>query len=117
MEGLEQFIAAPGLSSCRPPRLPAAGRPIHRLLHRIWVLTAFVRIFPLEGKLGRDMHRMAVRLLDVDDSDPAIRGLIQGTLDMARGLGLADTLRNDSHRRGHVVAVWSAQLASALGRA
>lgn len=95
---------------------------LFRAALQVWTVAAAdqtlrERIIPLERKFGRDMHRMAVRLLDVDDSDPAIRGLIQGTLDMARGLGLADTLRDDSHRRAHVVAAWSAQLASALGRA
>ncbi len=95
---------------------------LFRAVLQVWTVAAAdqtlrERIIPLERKFGRDMHRMAVRLLDVDDSDPTIRGLLQATLDMARGLGLADTLRDDSRRRGHVISAWSTQLAAALGKA
>jgi hypothetical protein len=55
-----------------------------------------------------------VRLLRVDDTDPAVRGLIQATLDLARGLALADVLTDDSRRRAGVVRAWSGQLAAAL---
>ena len=54
------------------------------------------------------------RLLRVDDTDPAVRGLIQATLDLARGLALADVLTDDSRRRARVVRAWSDQLAAAL---
>jgi hypothetical protein len=58
-----------------------------------------------------------VRLLGADDSDPSVRALIQATLDMARGLALADVLTDDSRRRARVVRAWSGQLASALSPA
>jgi hypothetical protein len=54
-------------------------------------------------------------LLRVDDSDPSTRALIQATLDMARGLALADVLTDDSKRRARVVRAWSAQLTAAWG--
>jgi AcrR family transcriptional regulator len=77
------------------------------------------RILPLEAKIGRAAHHMVVRRLGVDDTDPLVRGLIQATLDLARGLGLADVLHDDSRRRAQIAKVWAAQLDSVLqpGRA
>ena len=71
-------------------------------------------VVPLERHFARGVHRRAVRLLRVDDTDPAMRGLIQATLDLARGLALADVLTDDSRRRSRVVRAWSDQLAAAL---
>ncbi|MCE1178411.1 MAG: TetR/AcrR family transcriptional regulator [Micrococcales bacterium] len=73
------------------------------------------RIAPLERKFARGVHSIAVELLEVDDSDPHVRGLIQATLDMARGLALADILTDDSRRRARVLDAWSDQLAAGLG--
>jgi hypothetical protein len=39
---------------------------------------------------------------------------VQATLDFARGLGLADTLSDDSARREQVVAAWAEQLKISL---
>ena len=74
------------------------------------------RIVPLENKFGRVAHRMAVHLLDADDSDPASHQLVQATLDLARGLGLADVLTDDSARRNVIVAQWAATLDSRIVR-
>lgn len=74
-------------------------------------------IVPLERKFGSGVHAMTVRLLGVDDSDPDVRTLIQATLDMARGLALADVLTDDSRRRRRVVDAWAQQLAVSLGLA
>jgi hypothetical protein len=41
---------------------------------------------------------------------------VQATLDLARGLGLADTLADDSRRRERVVAHWAGLLDSAIAR-
>ncbi|QBJ95638.1 TetR/AcrR family transcriptional regulator [Rhodococcus sp. ABRD24] len=68
------------------------------------------RVVPLEERFGRVAHRTAVESLGVDDSDPVVRGLVQATLDLARGLGLADLLTDDSRRRGEIVRCWAAQL-------
>lgn len=73
------------------------------------------RILPLEAKFGREAHRATVAMLGADDSDPTVHRLVQATLDLARGLGLADTLSDDSARRKQVVAAWSAQLRIAFG--
>ena len=64
------------------------------------------RIMPLEQQFGSAMHGMAVRLLDVDDSDHAAGVILQGALGMARGPDLSDTLRDESRRRAHVISAW-----------
>ncbi|MFE3293235.1 TetR/AcrR family transcriptional regulator [Rhodococcus sp. NPDC059234] len=68
------------------------------------------RVLPLEDRFGRTAHRMAVDQLGVDGSDPAVRALVQATLDLARGLGLADVLTDDSARRVEVVKQWATSL-------
>lgn len=73
-------------------------------------------IAPLERRFARSVHDQAVSQLGVDDSDPHVRTLIQATLDLARGLALADLLSDDSKRRHRIVATWSATLAGELGR-
>lgn len=74
------------------------------------------RIVPLEAKFGRAVHRVTVELLGADDTDPATHRLVQATLDMARGLGLADVLTDDSARRRGIVEQWAATLDAALRR-
>ncbi|QLY30721.1 TetR/AcrR family transcriptional regulator [Nocardia huaxiensis] len=71
-------------------------------------------IVPMEARFGRTQHRLAVDALGVDDSDPVAHHLVQATLDMARGLGLADVLTDDSLRRKKVVQQWAHTLHSAL---
>lgn len=72
------------------------------------------RILPLERHFAREVHAMAVRLLNADDSDPGTHALIQATLDLARGLGLADLLTDDSRRRAPIARAWAAQLATVI---
>lgn len=73
------------------------------------------RVAPLEARLGRRVHHAAVDLLGADESLPGVRESIQGALDMARGLGLAALLGDDSARRGPIVRQWARLLAAALG--
>ncbi|GED99813.1 TetR family transcriptional regulator [Gordonia spumicola] len=72
------------------------------------------QITPLEAKFARAAYRMTRNGLDPDGSQPLSHRLAQATLDLARGLGLADTLTDDSVRRAQVVATWSEQLRAAL---
>lgn len=72
------------------------------------------RIVPLEERFGRIAHRSAVEQLGADDTDPMVHRMVQATLDLARGLGLADVLTDDSRRRREVVRSWAAQLDSVL---
>ncbi len=61
----------------------------------------------MERRWGRRAHRLAVELLGVDDDDPQTRLLIQGVLDMLRGLGLANTLSDDGPRRAAIIERWA----------
>src|SRR6266702_4289450 len=54
------------------------------------------QIVPLEARIGREVHRMVVDLLGVDEQVPGVRETVQATLDLARGLGLANLLTDDS---------------------
>lgn len=72
-------------------------------------------VAPFEQRLGRETHRVAVRLLGADESRPGVRELVQGTLDMIRGLGLADTLGDDSRRRKRILDRWAVVLEEHLG--
>ncbi|WP_433306796.1 TetR/AcrR family transcriptional regulator [Actinoplanes sp. CA-030573] len=97
----------------------AIGGELFRAALQVWTVAAAdpelrAAVVPLERRFARGVHRRAVRLLGVDDADPEMRALIQATLDMARGLALADVLTDDSRRRERVVRAWSAQLAAAL---
>ena len=67
-------------------------------------------VVPLEARTGRQVHRAAVDLLRVDESVPGVRETIQATLDLARGLGLASLLTDDSRRRARIVHRWAALL-------
>lgn len=69
---------------------------------------------PLERTVGRDVHRLTVQVLGADESVPGVRELIQGTLDMVRGLALADTISDDTVRRGAILDVWAQTLDAAL---
>lgn len=71
-------------------------------------------VVPLETRIGRDVHRLTVDLLAVDEERPGVREAIQATLDLARGLGLADLLTDDGPRRQRIVAQWADQLDAVL---
>lgn len=72
-------------------------------------------ITPFEQRVGRQAHRMTVAALGADESVPGVRELIQGTLDMVRGLGLANALSNDSRRRNRILDNWARVLDRELG--
>ncbi|GES31379.1 TetR/AcrR family transcriptional regulator [Streptomyces angustmyceticus] len=86
--------------------------PLFRAALHLWVAASDEeqlrdRVTALEAKVGREAHRTAVALLDADESVPGVRETVQGLLDMARGLGLANLLTDDTARRDRVVAQWS----------
>jgi AcrR family transcriptional regulator len=74
-------------------------------------------LVPLEARVGRDMHRLAVDLLDADESRPYVREAVQATLDLLRGLGVANLLSDDAPRRRLILTAWTHQLAAILGQA
>ncbi|MFT7838652.1 TetR/AcrR family transcriptional regulator [Saccharothrix sp. BKS2] len=74
-------------------------------------------VVPLETRLGRETHRLAVELLDADEGEPGVREAVQITLDLVRGLALANQLTDDRRRRERIVRHWARMLETALGRA
>jgi AcrR family transcriptional regulator len=74
------------------------------------------QIVPLEARIGRDIHRVVVDLLEVDESVPGVRESVQATLDLARGLGLANLLTDDSTRRARIAEQWAHTLDQVLRR-
>lgn len=72
------------------------------------------RVVALENRVGREAHRAAVAFLGVDEHASGVREAVQATLDMARGLGLANLLTDDSARRARVVHRWASILDAAL---
>ena len=89
--------------------------PLFRAALQIWAAAAtsdLLRelVLPLEARLGREAHKTAIELLRADESVPGVHEAVQATLDLARGLGLADTLADDSRRRDCIVAQWATML-------
>jgi len=93
--------------------------PLFRAALHLWVAASNEdqlrpRVTELEARVGRETHRIAVELLDADESRPGVRETVQGLLDMARGLGLANLLTDDTGRRERVVAQWAGLLRESL---
>lgn len=94
--------------------------PLFRAALHLWVAASNEpqlgeRVTELESRVGRETHRIAVELLDADESVPGVREVVQGLLDMARGLGLANLLTDDGSRRDRVVAEWASLVDRTLG--
>ncbi|MGW6919456.1 TetR/AcrR family transcriptional regulator [Kitasatospora sp. NPDC054939] len=132
-----EHVAAERIAAVRAhaDRLPAAGPerteavvdmivrlytgPLFRAALHLWVAAATEealrgRIVALEGHVGREAHRAAVEFLGADERTPGIRESVQATLDLARGLGLANLLTDDSARRTGVIRQWAGVLESTL---
>ncbi|MCW2831492.1 MAG: TetR family transcriptional regulator [Aeromicrobium sp.] len=67
-------------------------------------------VAPLERRIGRETHAYAVELLGIDESRGGNRQLVQATLDLVRGLGLAASLSDDTKRRATVLDAWATVL-------
>ena len=93
--------------------------PMFRAALQLWVVASTddsvrATLVPLEQRVGREAHRAALELLGVDESHPGVRELVQSTLDLARGLGLANLLTDDTARRRKIVGEWTRVLGAAL---
>jgi AcrR family transcriptional regulator len=64
-------------------------------------------VAPLERQVGRETHKHAVEILGIDESRGNNRQLVQATLDLLRGLGLAASLSDDSRRRARILDAWA----------
>ncbi len=62
---------------------------------------------PLERRIGRETHVYALELFGVDESRGDNRALVQATLDLLRGFGLAASLSDDTKRRDAVLDAWA----------
>jgi AcrR family transcriptional regulator len=72
---------------------------------------------PLEQRIGRETHRRTIELLGLDEGRPGVREAVQETLDLVRGLGLANTITDDSDRRKRILDDWARTLDARLGHA
>lgn len=93
--------------------------PVFTAALELWVAartdaTLHEAVAPLEQRVGRETHRLTVELLGADEAKPGVRELVQATLDLVRGLGLANTLGDDARRRRKILKEWSRSLESAL---
>lgn len=93
---LGEYFASPGFKAALELWVAARTDPD---LHAV--------VAPFERHLGRETHRLTVDLLGADESRPGVRELIQATLDLCRGLGLADTLSDDARRRARILDEWA----------
>jgi len=89
--------------------------PMFRAALHLWVAAASDEslravVAPLESRVGREAHRTVLELLGADESAPGVRETIQATLDLARGLGLANLLTDDSKRRAQIARQWARML-------
>jgi AcrR family transcriptional regulator len=89
--------------------------PVFTAALELWVAartdpTLMAALAPLEQRIGRETHRRTVELLGVDESRPGARELVQATLDLVRGLGLANTITDDAARRRRILDEWARTL-------
>jgi AcrR family transcriptional regulator len=94
--------------------------PLFRAALQVWAAAAASEplrdlVLPLEARLGREAHKAAISLLGADESRPGVHEAVQATLDLARGLGLADTLADDSRRRERIISQWADMLRAVIG--
>lgn len=95
---------------------------VFRAALALWVAAASEpqlreQIIPLEARIGREIHLVVVDLLGVDEREPGVRETVQATLDLARGLGLANLLTDDRRRRTRIARQWANMLDAALAPA
>ena len=96
--------------------------PVFTAALELWVAARtepalLASVAPLELRVGREVHRLTVELLGADESGAGVRELVQATLDLVRGLGLATTISDDARRRGRILDQWARTLDSALDAA
>lgn len=86
--------------------------PVFTAALELWVAARtdpdlLAAVAPLEQRIGRELHAVTVELLGADEQRPGVRELVQATLDLMRGLGLAATLSDDARRRKRILDQWA----------
>jgi AcrR family transcriptional regulator len=86
--------------------------PVFTAALELWVAARtdpalLAAVSPLEQRLGRETHRRTIAALGVDESKAGNRELVQGTLDLVRGLALANTISDDARRRRRILDRWA----------
>ncbi|OLE24317.1 MAG: TetR family transcriptional regulator [Actinobacteria bacterium 13_1_20CM_3_71_11] len=94
--------------------------PLYAAALEVWVAARTdpalrAALVPLEARVGRELHHLAVDLFGADETRPRVREAVQATLDLLRGLGVANLLSDDSARRRAILTVWTGELAQVLG--
>jgi AcrR family transcriptional regulator len=94
--------------------------PLYQAALEVWVAARTdpalrAALVPLEARVGRELHHLAVELFGADESQPRVREAVQATLDLLRGLGVANLLSDDSRRRRAILTTWTGQLSQILG--
>jgi len=89
--------------------------PLFKAALQVWTAAAvdpIVRqhIIPLEQTVAREAFRLAATLLGIDRENPRLRAIVAATLDLGRGLGLANILTDDAERRTWVLDAWCDEL-------
>ncbi|HEY9566040.1 MAG TPA: TetR/AcrR family transcriptional regulator [Nocardioides sp.] len=93
--------------------------PVFSAALELWVAARtdpalLAAVGPLEQRVGREAHRLTVELLGIDEEVPGNRELVQATLDLVRGLGLANTISDDTRRRARILDRWADRLDAVL---
>jgi AcrR family transcriptional regulator len=93
--------------------------PLYHAALEVWVAARTDEalrsaLVPLEAKIGRELFRLTGSLLGADVSRPDVRDAIQATLELLRGLGVANLLGTDAHRSQAVLRGWSRHLTEVL---
>ena len=86
--------------------------PVFTAALELWVAARtdealLAAVQPLEARVGREAHRLTVAALGADESRPGVRELVQATLDLVRGLGLANSISDDAGRRRRILDHWA----------
>ncbi|MEO5877529.1 MAG: TetR/AcrR family transcriptional regulator [Streptosporangiaceae bacterium] len=93
--------------------------PLFRAALQLWVAASSdtalrEQVLPLEARFGRETHRLTVEALRADETVPGTREIVQATLDLFRGLGLAALLTDDYPRRTRLLTQWATVLDAGL---
>ncbi|MFI1382794.1 TetR/AcrR family transcriptional regulator [Embleya sp. NPDC020886] len=92
---------------------------LYRAALNLWVAavqdeTLRARVLPLDRRLSAAMYDMAVDLLGADVSRPGVPAAVEGTLSLARGLGVRELLTENEARRRTIIRQWAAHLDTVL---